>query len=151
MQFLVQWLPKAWDKLASKAVSEKLAKREVALNRTAMLGTNIILDRTSKGEGYGGRFSAYSPEYAKRKSEGWEGSGRVRGFGGDASGVVNLKVRGEMLSSIVHKANKNEAEIFFSRAAEAKKAAMNNELRPFFGFNKAEKERLVKYFMRQMQ
>lgn len=151
MQFLVRWLPKAWDKLASKAVSGKLAKREVALNKTAILGTNIILDRTSKGEGYDGRFSAYSPGYAKRKSEGWGSSSRNRGFGGDSSGVVNLRVRGEMLSSIVHKANKNEAEIFFSRAAEAKKAAMNNQLRPFFGFNKAEKQRLVKYFVRQMQ
>ena len=151
MRFLVTILPKAFQKLAGKAVSEKLKHREKALNRTAILGTNIILDRTAKGEGFDGKFEPYSAGYAMRKSLGWEGSGQTRGFGGDASGMVNLRVSGQMLGSITHKSNQNKAEIFFSRATEAKKAAMNNKLRPFFGFNDAEKDRLVKYFMRQMQ
>ena len=52
-----------------------------------------------------------------------------------------------MLGSMTTKANRKEAKIFFTRATEAKKAAMNNKTRPFFGFSKSEEKQLGKVFL----
>ena len=123
-----------------------------ALMQTAQFGTNIILDRTEQGFGYEGRFKSYSAAYRAQKSKGWSSSKASAknyrpAFGGDSSGVVNLNVTGKMLASIKSKyVSKGVAEIYFSRANEAKKAAFNNELRPFFGFNVQEQNRLAKFF-----
>jgi len=47
--------------------------------------------------------------------------------------------------------NHKEAEIFFTRGTEAKKAAMNNEKRPFFGFSRNERKKLVSVFERNLK
>ena len=108
-------------------VQKDLKKTQLEMNRaisksllkTAQYGTQIILDRTAKGIGYEGKFTAYSPAYRKAKAEGWgRASGRMA-FGGDASGIVNLNVHGEMLSSIQQRSlGSNVVEIFFGRATE---------------------------------
>lgn len=142
-------------------VQKDLKKTQLEMNRlisktlmkTAQYGTQIILDRTAKGVGYEGKFRAYSPAYRKAKAEGWNkaGSGR-RSFGGDKSGIVNLTVHGEMLSSIQQRGlGSNVVEIFFGRATEAKKAAFNNEKRKFFGFNAGEQDKLSKFFYKELK
>jgi hypothetical protein len=135
----------------AKERSRLLRKVPQALLKTAQYGTQIILDRTSKGRGYDGIFKRYTPEYAARKKEGWPASNGGRGyypaFSGDSSGVVNLMVTGRMLGSIQQKrVGNSEVQLYFSRATEAKKAAFNNKTRPFFGFNSQEKDRLQTFF-----
>jgi hypothetical protein len=49
------------------------------------------------------------------------------------------------------RANSRKAEIFFSRVTEAKKAAMNNKKRPFFGFNDQEEKQLGKVFFKALK
>lgn len=129
-----------------RAISKSLLK-------TAQYGTQIILDRTAKGIGYLGKFKPYSPEYRKAKAEGWNRAGASRrAFGGDASGIVNLNVHGEMLSSIQQRAlSSNVVEIYFGRATEAKKAAFNNQTRKFFGFNTSESSKLSAFFIKELK
>jgi len=63
----------------SKKLERKLSKMQKsmpkvidrALIQTAQFGTNVILDRTAKGVGYSGKFKPYTPEYFKRKGQGW--------------------------------------------------------------------------------
>jgi len=142
-------------------VQKELGKNQLEMNvlinksllKTAQYGTQIILDRTAKGIGYEGKFAPYSPAYRKAKAEGWNraGSGR-RAFGGDSSGIVNLTVHGEMLSSIQQRSlGSNVVEIFFGRATEAKKAAFNNQKRKFFGFNQSEIGQLNKFFLKELK
>lgn len=109
-----------------------------ALLQTAQFGTQLILDRTAKGEGYtGGSFGAYNPKYALfRKAKGRQVS------------PVDLNFSGKMLGSMASaKVKSGVAKIYFTRATEAKKAAMNDAKRPFFGFGKLEQERLRKFFI----
>jgi len=122
-----------------------------ALSRTAQAGVNIIEDRTAEGKGIDGAFRKYSPSYQKAKSSGWPKTDKRRGFGGDSTGIVNLSVHGTMLGSMTTRANSRQAEIFFSRATESKKAAMNNKTRPFFGFNRKEEKRLGQVFFRNLK
>lgn len=124
-----------------------------ALSASAQYGIAIIQDRTEDGIGYKGIFAPYSPSYARAKAKGWKRSSPKaktyrKAFGGDASGKVNLMVHGTMLSSMRSKLNGAalSAEIYFSRASEAKKAAQNNAKRPFFGFNEREKNKVRKFF-----
>lgn len=123
-------------------------KVERALSITAMTGINIILDRTAKGQGINGPFARYTPAYAARKAQGWPSTKTQRAFGGDPSGVVNLMVRDEMLSSMTSKAKGFTASIFFARATENNKAYWNSRKRPFFGFNPQEKRTLTKQFQK---
>ena len=111
-----------------------------ALLATAQFGINIIEDRTAKGKGYkGGAFKPYSDVYAAfRKNNG-------------RSATPDLQFTGKMIGSITTKANNIQAVIFFTRAAEAKKAAMNNKSRPFFGFNRKEKRKLSQIFFRNLR
>lgn len=140
------------QKSLNKSKAEIISLVEVSLLKTAQYGTQIILDRTEKGIGYLGKFAPYSPAYRKAKSAGWRATPKRRGFGGDSSGVVNLNVHGTMLSSIQQRAlNQTTAQIYFGRAAEAKKAAFNNERRPFFGFNTKEQEALSRFFIREFK
>ncbi len=120
-----------------KKTQEEIANQiPKALLQTAGLGTQIILDRTEKGVGINGKFQAYKPKYAKFKS--------LKGH----PSTVNLMFTGRMLASIQQRLiNKNAAQIYFGRATEAKKAAFNNERRPFFGFNNNEQQRLSKFFV----
>lgn len=127
------------------------------LMQTAQFGTGVILDRTAKGAGYQGKFRPYDARYRAYKSKGWPsskaGARTYRpSFSGDSSGIVNLNVTGKMLGSIQSKYVSNGvAQIYFSRGTEAKKAAFNNDKRPFFGFNKTEKERLTKFFFKRLK
>jgi hypothetical protein len=57
-------------------------------------------------------------------------------------------VSNKMIGAMITKANPKQAVIFFSNPKDAKKAAMNDKTRPFFGFNRAEKKRLGKAFTR---
>ena len=148
-------------KIDSSKVEKDLKKTQLELNRiisktllkTAQYGTQIILDRTEKGIGYEGKFAPYSPAYRKAKAQGWNKAGSSRrAFGGDKSGIVNLTVHGEMLSSIQQRGlGSNVVEIYFGRATEAKKAAFNNEKRKFFGFNTSEQDKLSKFFYKELK
>ena len=112
-----------------------------ALSVTAQVGLTIIEDRTAKGEQINGQdFAPYSEEYT------W-----FRAKNGRSVSNVDLQFTGKMLASMSVKANSSYATIFFTRAAEAKKAAMNNKTRPFFGFSRGEEERLGKVFFRYLK
>jgi len=144
----------------SKRLERELSKMQKSmpqavdrvLLQTAQFGTNIILDRTERGYGYAGRFNAYTPEYVKRKGQGWSSTGKTRGFGGAPTSPVNLNLRGEMLGSMASaKVKSGVAKIYFTRQTEAKKAAFNNKTRPFFGFNQREQDRLRKFFFNRIK
>lgn len=107
-----------------------------ALMQTAQFGTQIILDRTEKGVGINGRFKPYTAAYAKFRQK--EGHPKT----------VNLMITGRMLASIKQQRLDNKSvRIYFGNAQEAKKAAFNNQSRPFFGFNKPENDRLQRFFV----
>lgn len=115
-----------------------LKKRKRALLATAVKGSEIILERTAKGQGFKSAFPAYSEKYAKFRRE----TGR--------STRPDLFYSGNMLGNMTQKANSNQAVIYFSRSAEAKKAAFNNELRPFMGFDRRESQELSAFFARRL-
>jgi hypothetical protein len=141
-------------KVDSKRISDALKKAgndlpkkiELALETVAALGTEIILDRTEEGRGYKGKFKPYSKEYAEEKRMGWPASKNRAKFSGDPSGVVNLQLHKQMLSSMQSKAKGKQAQIYFSNPFAAMKAAFNNRTRPFFGFNRKEIDEIVKKF-----
>ncbi len=111
-----------------------------ALSITAQEGINIIESRTESGVGYkGGRFKPYTEKYKAFR--------RKKGRGKD----VDLEFTGHMLGSMTSKATDKKATIFFTRGEEAKKAAMNNKTRPFFGFNRKEERQLAKVFFRYIK
>jgi hypothetical protein len=56
-----------------------------------------------------------------------------------------------MLGSMTARADGRQAEIFFSRATESKKAAMNDKKRPFFGFSQKEEKKLGEIFFRNLK
>jgi len=108
-----------------------------ALSITAQEGINIIEKRTERGVGFkGGEFEPYTDKYAKYRKDNRRGT------------KPNLEFSGKMLGDMSTKANRREANIFFLRATEAKKAAMNNKTRPFFGFNRKEKQKLTDVFFK---
>ena len=124
-------------KQAGKDIDKSMKR---ALSITAQEGINIIEGRTEDGVGYkGGAFKGYSEKYAKFRS--------AKGRGKN----VDLQFTGRMLGSMTSKADKRKAKIFFTRAEEAKKAAMNNKTRPFFGFNKQEEKQLANIFFRNIK
>ena len=131
----------------AKQVANKLGKEgkelsasvKRALSIAAQQGINIIEGRTDRGIGYKGAFESYTPEYAVFRSD------RGRGT------TPDLAFTGQMLGSMTSKATSRQAEIFFTRAAEAKKAAMNNKTRPFFGFNRKEQKQLGEIFFRALK
>ena len=130
----VDALFKRLDRQFSKDIVKGLAA-------TSQRGIGMILDRTAKGIGYKGRFPSYTSQYALFRSK----TGR--------SARPDLNYTGKMLGSIKSKVIKPEltAEINFSRLAEAKKAAWNNQKRPFFGFNEREKNYLRRWFYKYLR
>ena len=128
------------QKIVNKRGKDLRESTKIALLRTALAGLNIIQSRTNKGQGYkGGTFDGYSSAYsAFRRNNG-------RGV------VPDLQFTGQMFSAMTVKANSQEAEIFFNRATEAKKAAMNDKSRPFFGFSQRERKTLVSVFERNLK
>lgn len=130
--------PKDLKGLLPKQRKAILKKRKLALLETATKGTEIILDRTKDGVGYKGAFPAYSERYAKFRRE--EGKGLT----------PDLIFSGNMTGNITQKANSKRAVIYFSRKTEAKKAAMNNDIRPFMGFTRKESQELSAFFSRKL-
>ena len=111
-----------------------------ALSITAQEGINIIESRTESGVGFkAGRFKPYTEKYRIFRKK--------KGRGKD----VDLQFTGRMLGSMTSKATDKKATIFFTRGEEAKKAAMNNRTRPFFGFNRKEERQLAKVFFRYIK
>tara|TARA_R100000951_G_scaffold14884_2_gene11656 strand:- start:8345 stop:8797 length:453 start_codon:yes stop_codon:yes gene_type:complete len=123
-------------KLTEKEHQQIKDRTPLGLSRAALLGINIIQDRLDRGMGYRGNLEPYSPAYLllkkKRKPEN--------------AGVVNLTWSGGMRGSMSSKYNDRFATIYFTRGAEAKKAAMLNEKRPFFGFNNGDEAKLTEEF-----
>lgn len=114
---------------------KKLQKR--GLQRIALLGINIIQDRTAEGQGYkDGAFKPYSESYAAFRSK------------KDRTLTPNLTMSGKMMAAMTSKANHKQAEIFFRGSKESGKAAYNNQTRPFFGFSRDEEQRLLRAFER---
>ena len=65
---------------------------------------------------------------------------------------VDLENEGDMLRSMQAKVtSSNEAMLYFDNALQAKKAAFNNQSRPFFGFNEKEEKRLADVFRKQLK
>ena len=127
-------------KRIGKKGKELSASVKKALSITAQVGINIIEARTSKGVGFkGGKFKKYTPIYAAfRVSRG-------------RSTNPDLQFTGQMLGSMTSRSSSRQADIFFSRATESKKAAMNNIKRPFFGFNNREEKQLGEVFFRALK
>ena len=70
---------------------------------------------------------------------------------GKPDSPVDLYNTGQMLRSMQTKQlNSRTAQIYFDNPEAAKKAAFNNETRPFFGFNAKEEQRLSTYFRKEM-
>jgi len=139
MQVKINTNAKEIAKRIKKKGKELSASVKNALSITAQAGVNIIEDRTSKGVGYKGSFKPYSETYAAFRSSNGRGS------------IPDLQFTGQMLGSMTTKANSKQAEIFFSRAAESKKAAMNDKKRPFFAFNSSEEKKLGKIFFKALK
>ena len=126
-------------KRVGKKGKELSASVKKALSITAQQGINIIEARTKKGIGFKGAFKSYSDGYAQFRSESGRGT------------KPDLSFTGQMLGSITSRATSKKAEIFFTRAAEAEKAAKNNKSRPFFGFSRAEQKQLGGIFFRALK
>ena len=140
MQVSVKTNAKEVSRRIGKKGKELSASVRRALSITAQAGVGIIEDRTAKGRGFkGGFFKKYNPTYAAFRSKRGRGS------------TPDLQFTGKMLGSITTKANSKQAVIFFTRASEAKKAAMNNKSRPFFGFNRKEEKQLGQVFFRNLK
>ncbi len=140
MEFSVKTNAKEVSKRIGKKGKELSRSVRKALSITAQTGVGIIENRTAKGKGFkGGGFKKYSPTYAAFRSKNGRGS------------TPDLQFTGKMLGSMTTKANSKQAVIFFSRAAESKKAAMNNKSRPFFGFSRKDEKQLGQVFFRNLK
>ena len=140
MQFSIKTNAKKVEKALKQKGKDVGKSMKRALSITAQQGINIIEARTEDGVGYkGGAFKGYSAKYAKFRRD--KGRGKS----------VDLQFSGRMLGSMTSKADRKKATIFFTRAEEAKKAAMNDKTRPFFGFNRKEEKQLAKTFFRYIK
>ena len=111
-----------------------------AIGKTGTLGKSIILDRTKLGKGINSAFKPYTPEYMAVLEE-----------EGKPSDTVDLYNTGKMLRSMQTKQlNSRTAQIYFDNPEAAKKAAFNNETRPFFGFSAKEEKQLAVHFRKEM-
>jgi hypothetical protein len=132
--------PRDLAKIAKQ--EERDIKRGIdkAIGRVGSLGKQIILRRTKVGEGVDGPFKAYTPAYMSRLDR-----------QGKPDSPVDLFNTGQMIRSMqVRQADSRTAEIYFDNPAAAKKAAFNDQTRPFFGFNAKEEDRLVALFRREI-
>lgn len=126
-------------KAIKKEGNELVKSAHRALSVTAQAGVNIIQERTSRSQSYkGSPFKKYSSDYAAFRTS----KGR--------SLRPDLEFKGTMMGSITTRVKGNVAEIFFSRAEEAKKAASNDRIRPFFGFSRAEERKLGNIFFKAL-
>ena len=122
---------------ARRDISRGITK---AIGKTGTLGKSIILDRTKLGKGINSAFKPYTPEYMAVLSE-----------EGKPDSPVDLYNTGQMLRSMQTKQlNSRTAQIYFDNPEAAKKAAFNNETRPFFGFSAKEEKQLAVHFRKEM-
>lgn len=111
-----------------------------ALSRTALKGKDIIQDRMTAGKAIkGGNFKKYDSVYSAFRSSKGRGT------------KPDLQFTGQMMSSMSAVSTSRYAEIYFTRATESKKAAMNDKKRPFFGFSRKEQKTLGKTFERYLK
>lgn len=130
-----------------KGISKKISNQgkelkgsvKSALLKTALLGINIIEDRTAENRGLKGRFPKYSQKYLEFR----EKNGRGKN--------VDLQFTGKMLSSMSAISTSRYAEIYFIRGTEAKKAAGVGKKRPFFGFSRKERHRLAEFLFKALK
>ena len=106
----------------------------LGLQRAGSQAINRIEDRLDRGKGYQGNLKPYSPHYLLKRKE--------RG----ATETVNLTWSGNMRSAMAVRHNERYATIYFNRSSEAKKAAMLNKTRPFFGFTRQDEKELAESF-----
>lgn len=129
--------------------------------RTVLHGTTIIEERTAQGKGIRGAFKSYSSGWKRvRAALGLETSKVNLEFGYErkaptqSDGSTDLRSvkdsyvkRPSMLAAMQGKVvNRHVGEIFFSRADAAKRAAMVNEKRKFFGFSRDEQKQLANVY-----
>lgn len=127
------------EKMTAKRGRKLRDATKKALSITAQEGINIILDRTADHKSIDGKpFKKYTPEYRDFRAAARRGT------------KPDLNFSGKMLGSITSRADHKKAEIFFSMGSEAKKAAMNNKKRPFFGFSDRETDVLREVFKREL-
>jgi len=122
--------------------------KRLAMTRTVLAGAEIIEDRTAKGRGINRGFARYSSSWLKIRQALGKSSPTVNlEFGYERSGNRWVS-RPSMLSALQGKAqSKKLGIIYFTRLDAAKRAAMVNKTRPFFGFNRKEERRLADVYM----
>ena len=140
MEFTVDADFKQASRALKKRGKDLRSSVKKALLITGLKGIEIIEDRTSKGRSYKGSFfKKYNAQYkAYRLSRG-------------RSSKPNLEFTGKMLGSMAVISSSRQAEIYFTRGTESKKAAMNEKKRPFFGFSRSEQKQLGKVFERYLK
>lgn len=137
----VKTFPKDFTKITR--AQRRDVKRGVTrgIRAAAIKGKEIIDERTSRGMGINGKFDDY-PEKYKTWLE----------AAGYPTSPVDLENEGDMLRSMQAKVtSSNEAMLYFDNSLQAKKAAFNNQSRPFFGFNDKEEKRLADVFRKQLK
>ena len=92
----VRFQPKDVSKIPKKMRKELLAKRRLALLKTAQVGVSIITDRTAKGDGYKGAFEPYKKSYAI-----WKTKPVNQGGGGHTSTMPNLNLTGFIFDGFI--------------------------------------------------
>ena len=133
--------PKDLSKITRKARRDIDRGITKGIGEAAILGKDIIDSRTGKGQGIDRAFDPYTDGYIK-----WLENN------GYPTDEVDLEVSGDMLRSIQTKVTSSrEAMIYFDNAFQAKKAAFNNETRPFFGFNDKEEKRMAAAFRKEIK
>lgn len=134
MALTVKVTPRDFDKLTAEEQRLIKERTPLGLQRAGFQGINRIQDRLDRGKGYQGNLKPYSPHYLLKRKE--------RG----ATETVNLTWSGNMRSAMAVRHNDRYATIYFNRSSEAKKAAMLNKTRPFFGFTDEDEKELAESF-----
>ena len=126
----------------------KVAESVKVWGRIGFQAIDIITQRTLKGKDYKGRpFSKYSAKYEARK----------KARGGEFFSGVNLHDKGHMMGSMKPKPTAKNVTLFFSKTAEAKKAAIHHKgigkmpQREFFNLSKMERKHLFKLMAGEMR
>ena len=137
----VKTFPKDFTKITRAQQRDVRRGVTKGIAAAAIKGKEIIDERTSRGMGINGKFAPY-PEKYKTWLE----------AAGYPTAPVDLENEGDMLRSMQAKVtSSNEAMLYFDNALQAKKAAFNNQSRPFFGFNEKEEKRLADVFRKQLK
>jgi len=149
------------ERVADDIKSDLQKSKKRAMARTVLHGTTIIEERTAQGKGVRGAFKSYSSGWKRvRAALGLETSKVNLEFGYErkaptqSNGSTDLRSvkdsyvkRPSMLAAMQGKVvNRHVGEIFFSRADAAKRAAMVNEKRKFFGFSRDEQKQLANVY-----